>query len=79
MKPMIDHEELERVKKLEDVEWLKSKKVYYLEFSINLDDKSAQVNVFVYKKGKADCERIYGKNLFSCKLQAMDFLEGISK
>jgi len=35
MKPMIDHEEVERVKKLEDVEWMKSKNVTYYATEIS--------------------------------------------
>ena len=80
MNAMIDHEELERVKKLEDVEWLRTNKV---NIDIHIDPfplvYSYRINVwygFLPKKMQTFKSKT---SLHDCKLQAMDFLEGRSK
>ena len=81
MSHMIDHEELERVKKLEDVEWMRIKKAYFIEYGINFDYLTYTLTIYyLNEKNVAQAETLESKtSLHDCKLQAMDFLEGKSK
>lgn len=73
MNAMIDHEELERVKKLEDVEWLKSKNVVHYALQISPLFEHLIYEIWVQRVGEK-MNVIQGTDLLLIKNKIFDYL-----